>query len=206
MSKAGRTRSTLPPALTLAAALGIVLVGAPSRIEAQAGLTAAEVEAAIGGIRADFAEVTSALDDLELAQKTYFNPGGNGTVSTWRDASGVRKMAVEFHGDGASGLREYFFVDGELFFVFDGWETFQIWPDQPPDEFGETQNRFYIQDGAIVRWLRQAFDEERGQRQMPPDHERWFAFEESLPENAVLWLRFSESPEGDFEAFLAAIG
>lgn len=161
------------------------------------------VRSRVQAIREMYSTVQSALDGLELQQKEYYEMGGDGTVLVWRRDGAPVKLAVEFNGDGAGGLTEYFFHDGELFFVFFRWETFQIWPDQTPDDYGVTEYRYYFDGTEIVRILEKSYENDNRQVERPWDEE--FSVEAAfLLSEAEMWLEFAAVPDRDLDAFTDA--
>ncbi|MGD2135877.1 MAG: hypothetical protein PVF27_06940 [Gemmatimonadales bacterium] len=143
-----------------------------------------------------------ALDRYRGAERQYVIAGGSGTLVLYTDDDAVRKLTVRFDGDGAGGVDEYFYWNDSLFFVFSRWETFPIWPDQDPDDFGPTEHRYYFQDGRLIRWLVRSHEEDMRRREVPPDDARFAEEQRRILEQAAQWLGFARSDYADFDRYL----
>ena len=182
---------------TAMAVIALTAIGAPAHAQAQR-----DTEAWITEIRAAYGAVQSGLEGFQQAEKVYYFGDGEGLVTTFSDAGAIRKIVVEFHRDGFSGLYEYFFAGDNLFFAFTKGETFQIWPDQDPSEFGVTENRYYFANEALIRWLQKPHTEGGRQREVPPSDADYSSEAAMVLEDAHKWRDYARSDIEDYEAFL----
>ena len=173
-----------------------------SLASAPGGGQQADTQRRVQEIRTWYGETQGALDALQASDREYTTAGGEGHLTLYRDDTAPRKLVVQFDGDGLSWTREYFFRDGVLFFVFEHSETFPIWPDQPPEQFGVTEQRHYFADGNMIRWLVNDHREDMRQRAVSVGDERWESTEAALVEDAATWLAFAASDQTDFDTFL----
>ena len=162
---------------------------------------AQDADARIQEIRELYGQVQAGLDSYATTRKEYVQPGGSGVVETWREDGELRKLVWTFHGDGASRRTECFFHDGALFFAFERTETFPLWPDSDPDDFGPTERRFYFDGPRLVRFLERSHENEMVDESVPPGSDRFRHREMEILEEAELWTAFAASEEEDLEVF-----
>jgi hypothetical protein len=185
----------------LAILVGIEVTDVPRELQAGDRRFSSDAEEIIKEIRRQYAQVQNELGSYKKLEKKYVTGGGSGLVITYYKDDDIRKMAVRFDGEGASGLKEYFFWDGELFFHFDKWETFQIWEDQ--ENVGVTENRYYFRHGRLIRWLVRSHEDDFKPKEIGSDDDQFILSQDDVLEEAEGWLRFSNSDEEDYDAFLS---
>lgn len=144
----------------------VVLIGAAP---AAAQSSAPGAERRIAVIRDWYGDIQDSVALFVTREKPFDHPGGVGAIVTSHDAAGaLRKMVLTFESDGSDTRAEYFFRDGELFFVHSRTETFPLWPDQDPADFGADEDRYYFDGDRLVRWLVTYHDEAMRPRVVPP--------------------------------------
>lgn len=160
---------------------------------AQSNLTEEEVERATEGIRERYALIQKDLDSYDAELKEYTSMAGFGEVKTYSDNGSIRKVRDDFLADAGEHVREVFYWDDEVFFVFSRLEQYQIEPAQPKTEV--RQDRYYYYEGELIRWLVTiTYEASRGQ-------EDYAYTEETVMGNANMLLRFARSPYDDLDVF-----
>jgi len=185
----------------------ILVLGLPAGFlpfNAAAQNVPATVESRIALIREHYASVQSRLDEFRQETTSYVEMPGGGEFSRWYDGDALRKLSVTFDADGFSARREFFFWDGLLFFVYTEDETFPIWPDQDPKDFGKTENRYYFDGDVLLRWLRSSFENEGRAETMSPEGDEYSRWRVHFLEEANVWCAFAASGGEDMDAFREA--
>jgi hypothetical protein len=146
------------------------------------------VQAAVNRIRDRYAAIQQALSRYDSTVAPWESPGGSGTVTAYREAGALRKLAVRFDGDGASWRAEYFFWDDSLVFGYRRWERFPEGGDSRVSE-----DRWYVSDGRVLRWAR--VEEDGGRRTVPATDAAFASSAEAFLGGAGCWRRFAEGRE-----------
>jgi hypothetical protein len=135
-------------------------------------------------VRERYAAIQSAR--LDSSSVAYTSPGGEGRVTAFREAGGLRKVAVRFDGDGASWFLEHFYWNDSLIFVYRRWERY---PESGPERTSE--DRWYVLDGSLARWIRTGEDGVR--RTVPPGDPEFATTAAAVLAEAACWRRFVEA-------------
>ena len=123
---------------------------------------------------------------LDSSSFAYTTPGGSGAVTTAREGGQLRRIAVRFDGDGASGLWEYYYWNDSLIFSFSWWERY---PPTGPE--ARSESRWYVVDGAVAQWI---LTEESGvRRTLRPGTPEFRADADAMLGRAACWRRFAEA-------------
>lgn len=162
----------------------MLLGSAAMAVEWARAQDAPAVDSAVALVRARYAAIQAAR--LDSAVVAYTTPGGSGTVTRHREGGALRKVAVRFDGDGASGFSEYYYWDDTLVFAYDRWERY---PEQGPERRGE--NRVYLAGGRAVRWIRT--DEDGRRRTMGPGAPEFATVTGAMITAAACWRRYAEA-------------
>jgi hypothetical protein len=171
-SRAGRARG-------LAAGWLVVLAAAPLHAQQPGG-----VEAQVAQVRERVALIQGAR--LDSVSVFYTTPGGSGQAVAYREGGRLRKVAVRFDGDGASGFNEHYYWNDTLVFAYSRWDRF---PPEGPER--RSEDRLYLTGGRAVRWIRTAEDGTR--RTFGPGMGDFAAASAAMIRGAACWRRFVEA-------------
>lgn len=134
-----------PRAITISLALLAIFCG---RIEGADG----SIEEQIKAIRQRYADVERELKQCRQVKRDLPDESAEGGELTgyFKDAS-LRKLAAQFYGESGKALEEYYFWDGQLFFVLRS-----EWRYTKPLSGvvkSKTEECFYFADGRLIQWL-----------------------------------------------------
>ncbi len=146
-------------------------------------------------IRVKLQSIDASLERYQRYEKEYYLPGGYGYLDSYHENGEIRKIVDVFDGDGASGVRECYFWEGELILVLKRWQTYQLWPSQMLSDVGVTEEEYYYQDGRLVKWLITT------KREIDPRNEQYLTAEDDIGGEVHELVRFLESDYQDYERF-----
>lgn len=130
-------------------AILLVSVLSPGQIE---GADAAAINRQIEVIRQRYAEVERGLRQSRQVKRDL--PGESaegGELTGYFKKSSLRKLAAQFYGESGKAREEYYFWDGQLFFVL-RTESHYTKPLSGVVK-RKTEERFYFADTRLIRWL-----------------------------------------------------
>lgn len=120
----------------------------PRRIEG----ADASIEEKLKAIRQRYAEVQRDLKQCRQVKRDL--PGESaegGNLTGYFQDSSLRKLAAQFYGESGKALEEYYFWDGQLFFVL-RTESHYTKPLSGVVK-RKTEDRFYFDHGKLIQWL-----------------------------------------------------
>jgi hypothetical protein len=106
-------------------------------------------------IREQFKNTNANLNGYELLQKDiYTESTEGGLIKLYVSEGETVMMHCEFYGEGGNLMEEFYFWNGQLYFVY----TVQELYDRPIYMEGsqvseKNENRYYFDNGKMIRWL-----------------------------------------------------
>jgi hypothetical protein len=117
-------------------------------------------EAAIRATRARYAAVNRHGKRYTKVERELFGYSlGGGSLAGYFSGPALRKMVATFYGETGRAVEEYYFWNGRLFLVlrtrwhYDQPLGSQVLNRKPGTMAGKEQDRFYFQEGRLLRWL-----------------------------------------------------
>jgi hypothetical protein len=112
----------------------------------------APIEEKIKAIRQRYAEVERELKQCRQVKRDL--PGESaegGELTGYFKETALRKLAARFYGESGQALEEYYFWEGQLFFVLRSESRYT----RPlsGDVQSKTEERFYFEAGKMIQWL-----------------------------------------------------
>ena len=116
----------------------------------------------IADIRKQFAEVNVELPNYQKVQKELMESAEGGQLTGYYEQGSLRKMVVANYGEMGREVKEYFFLDDRLFFVFEQEARYNA-PMYTEGYKVESvrEQRYYFHEGNLIRWL-------DGKTEVPP--------------------------------------
>jgi hypothetical protein len=109
-------------------------------------------EEKIKTIRERYAEVEREIKQYRQVKRDL--PGEStegGELTGYFKGASLRKLAAQFYGESGKALEEYYFWDGQLFFVL---RTDSVYTKHLSGVVKSTsEERFYFADGKLIQWL-----------------------------------------------------
>ena len=112
-----------------------------------------------------------------------------------------QKLVVQIVGDNGGSVREYYFSEGSLIYLVAVEQTYGGANNAAASTL--TEDRYYLVDGRVERWLHRSPKEAGELREMQPTFEKLTALSTDLNRQASRWIDFLASPLTDFETFIA---
>jgi hypothetical protein len=136
---------SFPRAIAISLSLLAVL---PTRTEG----AGAALEEKVKAIRQRYAEVERELKQCRQVKRDLPGESAEGGELTgyFKEAS-LRKLTAQFYGESGKALEEYYFWDGQLFFILRTESRYT----KPLSGIvkKKTEERFYFDDGRLIQWL-----------------------------------------------------
>lgn len=142
------------------------------------------------------AEIEDNLDNFAVNERNFMSMDGFGEIVTYSVDDQLVKMVVTEDLEGAMGIKEFYYWDGELVFLSSQWLQFAIWPEQLTSELENTQELFYYHNKELIKWIVTTY------REMDPRDFDFGERGEYEGEEALNLERFAQSNYDDYMYFL----
>lgn len=124
----------------------------------------------IAEIRENFTKINNAEDNYRTIEKEILGKsaeGGNAVYYIDDEGYGLAKIVATYFGETGKSIVEYYYHEGELFFVFNQKYKYNrpiIYDEEMAAEFGDdevfdiskstiTEDRYYFDKDELIRWL-----------------------------------------------------